>query len=143
MSGFPGHRQERRQPVVVLDDFVGYGIRSDLSRPSHHQRNSESAFPICIFLAAERGHGAIGPGVHVRAVVGRVQDQRVVRNPQFVQQIEQLTDILIVVDHRIVVGRLPPAGLPQAFGFGVREQVHVGRVDPTEERLSRRRPGAG
>ena len=55
---------------------------------------------------------------------------------QLVEQVEHLADVLVVVDHRVVVGRLPAAGLAQALLLGVREQVHVRGVEPHEERLA-------
>ena len=43
-------------------------------------------------------------------------------------------DVLVVVDHRVVVLRLPAPGLPEALRLGVRAEVHVGGVEPHEER---------
>ena len=42
--------------------------------------------------------------------------------------------MLVVVDHRVVVRRLPPAGLAETFRLGVGPEVHVGHVHPDEER---------
>ena len=39
-----------------------------------------------------------------------------------------------MVDHRVVVRRLPPAGLADALRFRVGAEMHVGGVDPHEER---------
>jgi hypothetical protein len=44
--------------------------------------------------------------------------------------------VLVVIDHRVVIGRLPAAGLSEAPPLGVRAQVHVGRVHPAEEGLA-------
>ena len=60
----------------------------------------------------------------------------VVGDAELVEQVEHLADVLVVVDHRVVVGRLPAPGLTQALLLGVREEVHVGRVEPHEEGLA-------
>ena len=39
----------------------------------------------------------------------RVDDDGVVGDAELVEQVEQLADVLVVVDHRVVVRRLPPA----------------------------------
>jgi hypothetical protein len=59
--GIAGHREERRQPVVMLDDAVGDRTGGDLPRPPHEQRHAEGALPVRVFLAAERRHPAVGP----------------------------------------------------------------------------------
>ena len=43
-------------------------------------------------------------------------------------------DDLVVVEHRVVVRRLPAAGPPEVLVAGVRAEVHVRRVEPDEER---------
>ena len=44
--------------------------------------------------------------------------------------------VLIVIDHRVVIRRLPAACLSPALRLGVGEQVHVGSVQPNKERLA-------
>ena len=66
-------------------------------------------------------------------VVGAVNDDRVLRDPQLVQLIEQGADHLVVVDHGVVVHGLPAPGLTDALWFGVGAKVHVGGVEPDEE----------
>ncbi len=44
----------------------------------------------------------------------------------------------VVIDHRVVIRRLPAARLAEALRLGVSPPVHVGRVDPAEERLAGR-----
>ena len=58
------------------------------------------------------------------------------RDAQLVEQVQQLAHVLVVVDHRVVIRRLPSAGLAEALRLGVGAQVHVGGVDPAEERLA-------
>ena len=49
--------------------------------------------------------------------------------------VEHRADVLVVVDHHVVVCALPAAGLADALGLGVGPEVHVGEVHPDEERL--------
>ena len=79
---------------------------------------------------------AVRPGVHVRAVVGAVHDERVVRDAQVVQRLEDRADVLVVVDHGVVVRALPAPRLADALRLGVGAEVHVGEVHPDEERLA-------
>ena len=69
--------EERRQPVVVLDDLVRDRRRRGSCRASGSARHAERALPVRVLLAAERRHPAVRPDVHVRAVVGAVDDDRV------------------------------------------------------------------
>ena len=50
----------------------------------------------------------------MRTVVGTVHDDRVVGNAELVDLIEDLPDILIMVDHRVVVEALVRSGLAEA-----------------------------
>ena len=109
--GFAGRGEERRQPVVMLHYLVGDRARLDSPGPPDHFGNAKRAFPVAGLFAAERRGGAVGPTVGVRAVVGAVDDDGVVGDAEFVEEIEQLADIAVMVDHRVVVGRLPAAGL--------------------------------
>ena len=73
----------------------------------------------------------------MRPVVGAVHDDRVVGDAELVELVEQLADVPVVVDHRVVVLRLPPSGLAAALGLVVGAEVHVRRVEPHEERRLR------
>ena len=95
------------------------------------------------FSLRKRGHRAIGPGVHVRAVVRPVNDDRIFGDAELIELIEDGPDVLVMVDHRVVVGRLVLPGLAEALRLGVRPQVHVREVDPHEEGLVVRRSGGG
>ena len=63
-------RQERRQPIMMLDNLVGHAARLDLAGPADHLGNPEGALPVGGLLAAERRGRAVGPAVGVRSVVG-------------------------------------------------------------------------
>ena len=90
----------------------------DAGRPAHHRRDAVGALPVRVLLVAVRGHPGVGPGVHVRTVVGGVHDDRVLGDAELVEQIEQITDQVVVVEHRVVVLRLPAPGAANALGFG-------------------------
>ena len=70
---------ERGDPVVVAHELVGHCARFDHARPADQARHAEGAFPVGVLLGAEVRHRAVGPGIHVRAVVAGVDDDRVVR----------------------------------------------------------------
>ena len=54
--------------------------------------------------------------------------------PLLVEEVEHRADQLVVVDHRVVVLRLPAPGLAPAAVLDVGAEVHVGGVQPDEER---------
>ena len=137
--GHASRRQQGRRPIEVGNDVVGDRARLDVAWPAHHGRYAVGAFPVGVLLASERRHAGVGPGVHVRTVVGTVHDDGVVGDAQLVDLVEHGADILVVVDHRVMVRALPASGLAQALGFGVGAEVHVGEVDPDEHRF----PGLG
>ena len=95
----------------MRNDVIGYRAGFDVAGPAHHRRNAIGTLPVGVLLATERRHAAIRPGVHVWAVVGRVHDDGVVGNAQFVDLGEHGANVLVMVDHRIVVGALPASGL--------------------------------
>ena len=52
--GVAGRGQQRREPVQARYHFVGDFAGLDMARPSDHCRHAEGAFPVGVFLAAER-----------------------------------------------------------------------------------------
>src|SRR6202012_2878124 len=120
---------------MMLDDVVRDATGFDFVGPTDDQGNAESAFPVGVLFASERCHPAIGPAVSMRTVIGGIHHERVVRNAEFIEVVEHLANVLIVVDHRVVIRRLPAAGLSQAFLLRMREQMHVREVEPYKERL--------
>src|SRR5208282_5760571 len=60
-----------------------------------------------------------------------------VLSSELVESVEHLTDVLVVIDHRVVVRRLPASRLSLALRLGVGEEMHVRGVEPDEERLAR------
>jgi hypothetical protein len=72
----------------------------------------------------------------VGPVVGAVHHEGVVRDAEFIEQVQHLTHVLVMVNHCVVVGGLPAARLPQTRRLGVRAEVHVSGIQPAEEGLS-------
>ena len=83
-----GGSQERRQPIMVLHNLVGYLSGRNPAWPANHLRYPERALPAGVLLAAERGGGAVRPTVGVRTVVGGVHDDGVLSEAQFVEAVE-------------------------------------------------------
>ena len=128
--------QQGRQPVEMRDHLVGDLAGLDAAGPAHHAGHAVGAFPVGVLLVAERRHGAIGPRVHVRAVVGRVHHERVVGDLEIVEHLEDLPDIPVMVDHRVVIRALELPRLAQARRLGVGAEVHVGEVHPDQGGLA-------
>ena len=105
-----------------------------MPRPAHQRRDAVGAFPVGVLLVAERGHAGVGPAVHVGPVVGGVHDDRVLGDTQLVEQIQQAADRVVVIQHRVVVARLPAPGAAHALWLGVGAEMHVRGVEPYEER---------
>ena len=71
----------------------------------------------------------------MRAVVGRVHDDRVVGDAELVELVEHLADVLVVRDHHVVVVALAVALALVLRGAWVRKCMRGGVV-PEEERLA-------
>ena len=134
--GISGHGEECRQPVVMRDDLVRHGARLDLAGPADHARHPIGALPVGVLFVAERRHRPVGPGIHMRAVVGAVHDKGVVGDAGIVERLQHLADVLVVIDHRVVVFALPAARLAPALRLHMRAEMHVGEVHPEKERLA-------
>ena len=71
----------------------------------------------------------------MRAVVGRVHDHRIVGDAEIVEQLQQLADMHVVLDHAVVVfvtARARDAGM---LFLHMRAEMHAGAVPPHEPRL--------
>jgi len=60
-------------------------------------------FPLRNGVIAPSGHE-----FHVRAVVGAVHDKGVIGDAGIVERLQQLADILVVIDHHVVIFASPP-----------------------------------
>ncbi len=131
-----GHGQEGRQPVHVVHDLVRDSPGFDLAGPAHHARYAERAFPIGVLFAPERRPRSIRPGVHVRSVVSGVEHQRLVGDAEFVEQVEELAYMHVMLDH--ACGVLVDVFASGLVGHGtalfadVDPEVHARAVPPDE-----------
>ena len=119
-------------------DAGDVGASGDVAGPAHQGRHPVSPLPIGVLFAAEGSHAGIGPAVHVGAVVGAVHHDRVVGDAELIEQVEHLTDAFVVIDHHVVIFRLPAAAAAHILRARVGAEVHVGGVEPHEEGLPRR-----
>ena len=83
----------------------------------------------------ERRDAAVRPGHGLGAVVGGVDDDRVVGDAEVVELLEHRADHVVVLDH--AVGIEADAGLAVGLLLQVRPDVHARGVEPHEERLAR------
>src|SRR5690554_5630769 len=109
----------------------------DLARPAHYLRNTESSLPAGVFLVTEWGHGCIGPGVHMWSVVRAVDNNSIIRNAYFVQQVEKHAYLPLVLHHGLMVRGLPAPRLSPYSFRDVSPEMHLCSVEPDEERLFR------
>src|SRR5262249_60527853 len=71
----------------------------------------------------------------MRAIVGPVHDKAIIGDAEIVQRLKNSPDVLVMIDHRVVVRTLETSGLSKTLRLGVGPQVHVSEVDPDKERL--------
>src|SRR5262249_20007561 len=110
------------------------GARLAPARPADEHRHAEAAFPRRSLLAVERRHAAVGPGYQLRAVVGAVDDDRVVGDPEIVELLEHPADHVVVLDQ--AVGIEADAGTALRGWLEMRPHVHARGVEPHEEGLA-------
>ena len=67
-------------------------------------------------------------------VVGGIHDDRVLGDAEIIEHVEQAAHDVVVVEHRVVIRRLPSPGAANTLGLGVRAEVHMGGVEPHKER---------
>ena len=74
-------RDEVFMRAHVVHDRAGF----DDAGPADDARDAEPAFPVRVLFAPERRAAAVGPGHDFGAVVCRIDDDGVIRNPQVVE----------------------------------------------------------
>ena len=77
--GCASERERRRQQIAEVQEAVAHAVGIDHSRPHEERRHPHAAFPRRALGAAERRVGGVGPRLHVRPVIRRHHDQRVLR----------------------------------------------------------------
>jgi hypothetical protein len=91
------------------------------------------AFPVCILLAPEGCCVAVRPSKCLGAVVGRVDHDCVVGNPQGHRASLGVARLPVMFDHTVRVEA--KTGLALRFRFEPGPDVHAGRIKPSQERF--------
>src|SRR6266850_6397020 len=97
--GIADRGEERRQHVLVGGDLVDERPRLDHPGPTDDARHPPGALPVRVLFTAERCRASVGPGEHLGAIVGSIQDDGVVGDAEIVELLEQLADHAVVLDH--------------------------------------------
>ena len=103
------------RPILCREDLVDLGSRRHQSRPADHRRHAIAAFPVGVLLALERRCAAIGPGECLGAVIGGVNDDRVVGDAEVVELLQDLPDLSVVLHHAVRIDA--ETGLSLGFGL--------------------------
>src|SRR4051812_22314404 len=98
----------------------------DLAWPADEAWYAPSTLPVGVLLAAERRVCAVRPSIVFRPVVGRIHDNGVVGDPQFVELVEYHPDLLIMDDHAIAIRVL--SALAEVLFCDMGPEVHSRRV---------------
>ena len=75
----------------------------EVTGPTYECRYAKRALPIGVFLATKRHRSGIGPGIVVRSVVSGVHHYGVVSDAELIQQIEQFTDMHVMLYHAVTI----------------------------------------
>ncbi len=128
-----GGGHQRGGPILGREDVVDLGSGRHLAGPAHHRRNAIAAFPIGVLLAAERRGAAVGPGEGLGAVVGGVDDDRVIGDAEIVELLQDLADLSVVLHHAVRIEAEP--GLALRLRLEPGPDVHAAWIEPDEEWL--------
>ena len=96
-----GGGEQRGQHVFVREDVVEDGAGFDDAGPADGAGHAVAAFPVTGLLVAEGRRAAVGPGEFLRAVVGGIHDDGVVLEAEFLELVEELADVVVVLDHAV------------------------------------------
>src|SRR5215467_4330480 len=108
-----------------------------MAGPPDHRWHAISALPVGVLLVAKRSHAGIWPGIHMRAVVSAVKKDRVIGDAELIEDVKHLANVLVVIDHHVMIFGLPAPGLTSAFRLLVSAKMHMGGVHPDKERFAR------
>ena len=87
----------------MRDDVVVDGAGLDDAGPADDLRHTVAAFPGRALLAMERRNAAVRPGKRFCPVIGRVNDDRVVRDAELFQLRKCATYCVVVLHHAVGV----------------------------------------
>src|SRR5450631_3826433 len=113
----------------IIDDYA----RLDGTGPARQRGHAKAAFPGGTLLATERRGAAIRPAKFLHPVVRREDDNRIVRNSEIVELLEELANHPVELHHAVGIEAVTALVLP--LGTQSRPDVHAGRIVPEEERL--------
>ncbi|EAZ93416.1 hypothetical protein CY0110_16512 [Crocosphaera chwakensis CCY0110] len=65
-------------------NVIGDATRFNMSRPTNHKGNTESPFPTGVFFSSKRSHSSIRPAIHVRPVIGAIDNDGIICESCFV-----------------------------------------------------------
>ena len=94
-------RHQGRHPVLRRDDIVDLRSRLDETGPTHQGRHPVAAFPVGVLLAPEWRRATVRPSECLGAVVGRVDDDRVVGDAEVVELLQELPNLTIMLHHAV------------------------------------------
>src|SRR4029453_366631 len=113
------------EPINAREYLVRDAACPNVARPPHERWHAEGAFPVRYLLVAERGVAAVRPRVHVRAIVSGVDDNRIVRDIEIVERLEQFADVTVVLNHPIGVFVVDHATLATHRRSHMRPKMHA------------------
>src|SRR5262245_33428505 len=131
--GFACRRDQRLDPILRREYVIDLRAGLDQARPPHESGNAITAFPVGVLLAAERRSAAIRPCEGLSTIVGRVNDDSALRDPEIVEFLEQLTDLAVMLDHSVRIETEPRLSL--GFRLEPGPDMHPSRIHPCEERF--------
>src|SRR5262249_45749657 len=85
-----GGSQQSRQPILLREDGVDRRAGFDHARPAYDHRYTEAAFPGRALFTLERHRPTVGPADDFAAIVGAVDEDRVVGDAEIIQLFHRL-----------------------------------------------------
>lgn len=76
-----------------------------MPRPADQAGHTESPLPVGVLLASKWGRAGVRPGVLVRPVVGGVENDGILGDPEVVHSLQDFADRRIMLDHAVGVFR--------------------------------------
>src|SRR6202000_18067 len=124
---------QRCGPILRGEYVIDLSSLRHQSWPAYHRRNAISALPVGVLLPSERCCAPVRPRKRLGTVVRRVDDDRIVRDTEVVEFLEQLSDLPVMLDH--TAGVDAQTGLVLRFGLQPSPDVHAARIEPNKKRL--------
>ena len=129
-----GEVQRGVEQVHQVEELVALAPRRDHAAPVGDAGHAHAAFPGRGLGAAERRVTRVRPAIELRAVVGGDEDEGVVEDAGLVERLDDLADIGVDLDDRVLVGIFAAAFALEFLGGEV-VGVHLHEGVFEEERL--------